>query len=984
MAAGKTYLIFGKGSGWAMNTNLSMVDASFFGENENDRLGNSGAGVGDVNGDGYDDILIGAQHYDNRKGKTYLILGKPSGWTINNNLSKADASFIGEHENDNSGWSVSGAGDVNGDGNDDILIGAPYYNNIKGKTYLILGKPSGWALNTSLSKADASFIGEHENDNSGWSVSGAGDVNGNGYDDILIGASWNNDGGIAAGKTYLIFGKPLGWSLDSDLSDVNISFIGERKYDTSGQSVAGVGDVNGDGYSDILIGAPSTVDYNTEGTSYLILGKPSGWAKNINLSKADASFTGEHPNDYSGWTVAGAGDANGDGFDDILINCECNTLSGKTYLIFMDSNSKPSSINSVKAYSNENYSTEIKYAKENERIFIELQGIDGNSSRNDTALVKVLNSASDPIGFILRLMETEKNTGVYRGNFTIKNRTHTSYHWIGAFDGDTIKVSSIQDPSKFVSIGVGMAILPHKNPIYINEDEPLIIHFWAVGPEPKIWNVIANDKWLHWDSRNQNLSGIPNNANVGKHWVNITVSVSGFTSKYFNYTVIVNNTPPGIITKDMTTVLQDHYYFVDYNSTDDDEGIITWHLKTNASGWLSINSSTGYLAGTPLNKDVGKYYVNVSVDDENGGWAYSNFTLMVVNINDAPVITSKDNGTAYQDIPYSVQYTAQDVDIGDVLTWNLETNAGNWLHINSITGLLSGTPTNDDVGTYWVKVTVKDIALAYDFSNFTLTVVNVNDPPKITSIPVITATIHVEYKYQVTAVDIDIGDVLEYSLDAKPDGMTIDNKTGLIKWTPSKIQKGNNYVVIRVSDGKSAVLQSFNINVPNHKPVVSTIPDQTVTVEDKFKYQVKANDSDLGDILKYSINNIPAGMSISSTGLITWAPDNGQIGKHTISVKVSDGMDSTVVYFNMTVKKKETIFGFTNLDTLLFVIIVIAIIVLVVIVVLYNLRRKIYNSSSKKVKKANIPHQKIRKKSMGKKTSKKVRHPKRRGTQKGP
>jgi len=320
-----------------------------------------------------------------------------------------------------------------------------------------------------------------------------------------------------------------------------------------------------------------------------------------------------------------------------------------------------------------------------------------------------------------------------------------------------------------------------------------------------------------------------------------------------------------------------------------------------------------------------------------------------VNTNDAPVIISKDNGTSYQDVLYSVQYIANDEDIGDVLSWNLTTNAGNWLHINSTTGILSGIPTNDEVGSYWVNVTVRDLAFAYDFSNFTLTVINVNDPPKITSIPETTAILHVEYEYQVTAVDIDIGDKLTFSLEVKPNGMTIDNTTGLIKWIPSHSQKGYNSVVVVCSDGAIAVFQSFNISVPNHKPVVSAIPDQNITVGDTFQYQVKANDSDFGDILNYSIDGKTAELSISSTGLITWVPIMGQVGEYKISVNISDGMDNIIVHFNISVRKSERGIRTTNLNPVESLILLAIIIAMVIMVIVYEMKRRLENSPLKKV-----------------------------------
>ncbi len=342
---GQTYLILGKAAGWAMDTNLSNADASFIGEADYDYSGWSVAGAGDVNGDSFDDILVGVNQNDeggNNAGQTYLILGKASGWAMDTNLSSADASFIGEFSSDGSGISVAGAGDVNGDDIDDILVGACGNDgggSRAGQTYLIFGRTSGWKMDLSLSGSNASFRGEFSNDESGKSVAGAGDVNGDGFDDILVGAHESDEGGIDVGQTYLILGKASGWAMDVSLSSSNASFIGEADSDFSGSFIAGAGDVNGDDFDDILVGASHNGEGGMDaGQTYLIFGKTSGWAMDTNLTNADASFIGEAYDDNSGSSVAGAGDVNEDGFDDVLVGAYFNDEgdgddAGQTYLI---------------------------------------------------------------------------------------------------------------------------------------------------------------------------------------------------------------------------------------------------------------------------------------------------------------------------------------------------------------------------------------------------------------------------------------------------------------------------------------------------------------------------------------------------------------------------------------------------------------------------------------------------------------------------
>ena len=324
----KVSLIFGKSSGWSKNTNISFSDASFWVEGMSFYWGNTFTGVGDVNGDGFDDFLIGAPDNDDagyNAGQIYLILGKSSGWTLNTNISKSDASFLGDKD-DRSELYIRRLGDVNGDGYDDFLI----------RPYLILGKPSNWTVGANLSASDASFWTDQKKKDSFSNVVSAGDVNGDGYDDILFLGGRSEH---TVWVTSLIFGKPNGWAMDTDLNSSNATFLAEDVLDYAGVSLACAGDVNGDGYDDILIGAPFSRDNGyLKGQTYLILGKPSGWAKDTDLSTSNASFIGENVEDMSGMSIAGAGDVNGDGFDDILIgaagNDEWGNGTGKTYLIF--------------------------------------------------------------------------------------------------------------------------------------------------------------------------------------------------------------------------------------------------------------------------------------------------------------------------------------------------------------------------------------------------------------------------------------------------------------------------------------------------------------------------------------------------------------------------------------------------------------------------------------------------------------------------
>jgi len=296
---------------------------------------------------------------------------------------------VGTAPNDTAGWSVDGAGDVNGDGHADVIIGAPRRDtrgrNDTGAAYVFYGPFDDAQF--LADDADVRLQGTDAFELSGWSVAGAGDLNGDGYDDVVVGAPFNDGNGMQSGAAYVVYGGPnlssnrslatanatlygdagqyAGWSVDetgamegrdtgivvgapradvngnesgvvylygaSNLTgevildlDANATFDGRSAGDRLGWSVAGVGDVNGDGTDDVLVGAiGSDANGNQSGTVYLVHGTVFG---QFPLELADARIDGRSAGDRFGWSVAGGGDFDGDGVDDFVVGAPFDDL----------------------------------------------------------------------------------------------------------------------------------------------------------------------------------------------------------------------------------------------------------------------------------------------------------------------------------------------------------------------------------------------------------------------------------------------------------------------------------------------------------------------------------------------------------------------------------------------------------------------------------------------------------------------------------
>jgi len=808
--------------------------------------------TGDFNADGCDDLLVGA--WRNNSGTweegAYLYFG---GASIN---AVPDAFFIPNISGAKSfrASDSSFCGDVNGDGFDDVICQVEiwYESSAENGIFIFLGGNEFSGKNCFFIKNPYSPASYQTTS----SISGVGDVNGDGYDDILLGTSpYSEDD--KNGHACIFYG---GREMDGR---PDVEFTNNLPGSCFGQTLCGIGDVNGDGYYDFVIGAPkSKIWSQTHGCAYLYYG-----SKDLD-SWADLYFWGENAGNETGYTVCGAGDVNGDGYSDVLVGNpsynERGLGSGKVSIYYGGAK-----MNNV---------SDVDFKGENPASFVGFFKSIGAADFNDDGFsdIGIYSYLSSPEGLV-----NGSVLDIYLGGLGMDN------------------VSDLQIVNETADAGYAAWIGEYFNAGDVNGDDLDEI-------------FVSNDFYTypHNESNDENwrdaalYSFTPR---IEKPWVKLSDLTLWSASGAFGGRMGVS---------EFSTVLNE--YVRDHDATESDSygtQFIDVPLTVGASGQgvmklKNLRISYSYNATVPdfaetLNRyihghpseanETGRLSVPIKVVSDNAG----RIELFGLNINidtgpevfnnipdlDMPEDTwnsslidvydyFKDEFDSGADLSFSIVYATNTSKV------NVTILDGRYLSADVLTG-----DANDNwTGAVNVIVKCSDIwNLSVLSRKFNISIVNINDPPVITSKPALNATVGKDYFYDVRADDGD-NDNLTFILGEGPQRMTVDSGTGRLKWSPKR--SGLYNVSIKVSDESLAAFQNYTIEVmegPGYRKILGA---ENASAGGFFNYSAKPV-SLKGENLTFELISSIDGMTInSSTGWITWVVKENQIGDSKVMIRI--------------------------------------------------------------------------------------------------
>lgn len=869
--------------------------------------------VGDYNGDGLDDLLILNQ---DGSGDSWLIFGDSdrSNW---GDMTQADLDasnsvhFTGDVVNKQ--LKVSFLGDINGDGYEDI--GFSNYSGGNGSVVVVLGSSSGGSIDISNTAQSNVFkiTGDANSDDFGFSMDAAGDVNNDGIDDFIIG---DNKSGATydVGSAHVFFGHTGTWSdrsLGSDSLDGSDGFniIGGLTGATgwkTGDSVAGIGDFNNDGIDDIAVG--STVQSGGTGIVHIVFGRDDGFASSINvqdITSAEGMIIDGDDGDDFGYLVTSAGDFNGDGIDDIAVSkytqgAEKLTMNDGVYVIY-GSDSLPETLltsdidgtNGMLIQVADYGASEFGYSVAG-GADIDGDGFDDlvigavgtqNLSNSDKGAAYVIygNNRGDASLDVVDAPAAQVSDVVY--DVAQSTRFGQSVV-IGNFDGDAYYDFAVGDMSTnsgkggvYYFYGIEGNTAPTISDVTdqtINENEDTGALSFTVGDpdgDPITITATSSDTTLIPDANiviagtgaNRTVTVTPAANQTGTATITLTVEDSrGSTiTDTFDVTVNdVNNAPATTAISDQTIDQDDTTGAIAFTVSDGDGDTVT--VTGVSSNTTLIPNGNIVIAGTganrtvtvtPANGQYGSATITLTLDDGNGGTTTETFDVTVNRVNTAPTISAIGNQTINEDSDTgAIAFTLGDAD-GDTITVSgsssdttLVPNGNISISGTGANRTVTVTPAANQFGTATITLTIDDGFGGTVTETFDVTVNSVNDAPTVSAVgdqSIDEGTDTGAIAFTVGDVEGDTVTVTGASSDTTliPDANIVIAGTGAnrtVTVTPAAGQTGTATITLTLDDGNSGTTtQTFDVTV-NAIDTTPAVSDDLISLQQRNETMTKS------------------------------------------------------------------------------------------------------------------------------------------------